>query len=319
MVLDTFFGATALLYYVCFALLAGLAIVVVIEGRQRAHASLRRVFVLLAFSLLIWLATLFLEVRTTLPAAQLWLGRANFTAMVLAAYFALRFVQEVPARRLLQATAWSRILLMETVLLAVLTLLTPLVSVAERVEAGHAITTFGPLFPLYLIHVLGCWLAALVLAIQGEREAKDRVVREQMAWIASGMVVTGGVAAITNAWLPYGYNDFRFSHVGTLSTVVFALAIAYATFFNHLFDLRVVLRKTLVYGILLAFVLGAYGSTAFLLTEYLSGDADRLTRFVVLLIAFSFDPLRRFLEDRTDRLLFGKRDDNGLYRKRTRS
>ena len=42
----------------------------------------------------------------------------------------------------------------------------------------------------------------------------------------------------------------------------------------------------------------------FLLTQYLTDHAGKVTQFAVLLIAFSFDPLRRFLEKRVDRLLF---------------
>lgn len=49
------------------------------------------------------------------------------------------------------------------------------------------------------------------------------------------------------------------------------------------------------------------------MTQHLTGEAgtDKLVQFVVLLIAFSFDPLRRFLEIKTDQLLFGERQTSG--------
>ena len=72
-----------------------------------------------------------------------------------------------------------------------------------------------------------------------------------------------------------------------------------------------VLRAALVYGVLLAFVLGAYSSTIFVLTQYLTDGAGKLAQFSVLLIAFSFDPLRRFLEGKVDALLFGGRGEVG--------
>ena len=141
------------------------------------------------------------------------------------------------------------------------------------------------------------------------------MVRGQLALIGLGMLATGGVAVLTNVVLPYGSDDFHFCDIGTLSTLQFVLAIAYATFINRLFDLRVLVRETLVYGILLAFVLGAYSSAVFLVTQYLTSGSEELTQFAVLLIAFSFDPLRRILEQKTDRLLFGEQGVEGECRK----
>jgi hypothetical protein len=51
-------------------------------------------------------------------------------------------------------------------------------------------------------------------------------------------------------------------------------------------------------------VVGAYSSAVFVLTLYLTDSAGRLAQFVVLFLAFSFDPLRRFLEKKVDTLLF---------------
>ena len=296
----------ALLYALCFLLLSGQALLVAWKSRRRTRPGLRRAFYLLTLSLLLWQLTLFLEVRTEVPAAQLGLGRANFAAATFAAYYALRFAREIPegpAGELPgRPTPWLPAV---TGLLAALTLLTPLVVAAERVEAGRAITTFGPLFPLYLLHVLGCWLAALAAACRERRRARDPRVRGQLLLVGAGMLATGGIAVITNAVLPYGFGDFRFGDLGTLSTLLFVLAVAYATFAHRLFDLRVAIRKALVYGVLLAFVLGAYGSAVYLVTEHLTEGAGRFVQFAVLMIAFSLDPLRKFLEGKAERLLFG--------------
>lgn len=96
---------------------------------------------------------LLLELRTADAAVQLWLGRANFAAMEFAAYVAFRFVQEVPAETSARGATVN--LQAETRVLGMVTLLTPVVDQAERVTAGRAITTFGPLFPVSVIHVLG--------------------------------------------------------------------------------------------------------------------------------------------------------------------
>jgi len=318
-----FFGLVAWLYYLCFLLLIGLMAVVALHGRRLkgskrtpARPALRRTFLWLALALLLWQFTLYLEVRATLPAIQFWLGRLNFTAIVFAPFLALRFVQEISSKKIPQRETprWQWLnfwLRAETGMLAGLTLLTPLVCAAERVMDGYAITTFGPLFPGYLLHVMGYLMAALVMALRERRRCASPRVRCQLTLIAAGMLTTGGIAFITNALLPYARGDFRFGHVGTLSTFGFLVAVAYATFVHRLFGLRVVLRETLVYGLLLAFVLGAYSSAVFVVSQYLTEGAGKMVQFAVLLIAFSLDPLRRFLEEKTDRLLFGRHGGEG--------
>ncbi|WP_309707884.1 histidine kinase N-terminal 7TM domain-containing protein, partial [Armatimonas sp.] len=189
-----FLSPLALLYYVSFSLLAGLAMFVL---AHRPRSRLSRLFFLLALSLLLWKLTLFVEVRVISPVAQLWLGRANFAVVAMAAYLALRFVQEVIQK---EARA-SVLLLVETILLTGLTLLTPLVSVSERVEAGQAITSYGPLFGFYLTHVLGCLVAALVLAFWERCRGRDRVKRAQLTFLGIGMLATGGVSTVTNVLL----------------------------------------------------------------------------------------------------------------------
>lgn len=309
-------GAVTLLYSLAFFSLAGLSLFVSLKG----HPSRRRLrfsFLGLSLSLLLWQATLFLEVRSTHPSWQLALGRANFSAVALAAFFALRFVREIPST--VKNPPLSTWLSVETVLLAGLALLTPLVSQSERVEAGRAVTTFGPLFPLYLLHVLALWTAALLAAFRERDRTENPREKGQLLLVGSGMLATGAVSLLSNAVLPYGYGDFRYSDLGTLSVLLFVGSVAYAAFLRGLFGLRVLVRKALVYGLLLAFVLGAYGSAVFLVTEYLTESSGKLVQFAVLLIAFSLDPLRKYLEERTSRLLFPRHSVTGSRRDRPSS
>src|SRR5260370_218029 len=124
-----FFGFVACLYYACFLSLVGLTAFVAcrVTRGTRPRAKLRNTFSLLALSLLSWQATVFLEVRMTLPVAQLWVGRFNFATVVVVVYLALRFVQQIPTASSSLRSSGSAWLRAETALLFVLTLFTPLV------------------------------------------------------------------------------------------------------------------------------------------------------------------------------------------------
>jgi len=292
---------TDVLYYFCFALLLGMAAFVWTKNpRSWLHAS----FALTALSLLAWLVTLFAFNRATEPSAVLWLGRANFAAVPFAVFFGYLFVRAVAGRSLPRRLP---LLGGGTLLLGGLTLFTPFVDQSEIVgTAGKHVTQFGPLFLLYLAFVLAFLAAAVLFAFQSRQDA-IQPARDQLLLVGSGILATGAVALVTNVVLPYGFSDFRLVDVGTLATILFLLAVAYAISVHHLFDIRLLVRKTLVYGLLLSFVLGAYTSVVLLVTQHLTaagGNSGPFTQFGVLVIASSFDPLRRYLEKRVDRLLF---------------
>jgi hypothetical protein len=291
----------SLLYLVCCALLVGMAGFV---WAKAPRSWLHRCFALTALSLLVWLATLFLFGRAHDPDLVLWLGRVNFAAIVFAAYLGHRLVLAVAER----PTGASRWLLAETLLLGLFSALTPLVDRAEIVRPdGQHTTVFGPLFPVYIVHVVAYLSVAIWTAFRARKRAfgLQRAKRDQLLLLGAGMLATGTVALITNAVLPYVLGDFRLIHVGTLSTILFLLAVAYAIVRHHLFDVRLLVRRTLVYGVLLSFVVAAYSAVVILVADSLAGKgADTFTRFGVLVIASAFDPLRRFLEKRVDQLLF---------------
>jgi hypothetical protein len=84
--------------------------------------------------------------------------------------------------------------------------------------------------------------------------------------------------------------------------------VGWAVARHRLFNLRVFVRKTLVYGILLSLVAAAYSAVVLTLTVRLSeGRTSTLAQFAVIALAGAFDPLKRFLDDRIDRLLFSER------------
>jgi hypothetical protein len=294
------FSFTALLYYLCFALLLGMAAVVCLRHPRSAQ---HRYFASAALSLLVWVMTLFLFYRATQPGAVLWLGRLNFAAALPAVTFGYLLVGAISGKR----PTVAKFLVVETIMLALLTALTPLVDAAELPGAGAAgrhITIYGPMIWLYLVHIVAYLTAAVLLSFREASEARSPE-RDQLYLVGSGMLATGLVALVTNIVLPYGFGDFHYTDVGTLSTMLFLLCVGYAILRHRLFDLKLFVRRTLVYGLLLSFALSAYSAVVVLVTERMAGEqAGTLTRVAVLMIAFSFDPLRRYLEKRVDRYLF---------------
>ncbi len=289
---------TAALYGLCLLFLAAAALLILAKNpRSRLH----RHFALLLLALLGWVASLFvfgLPLGLQLPSAELlWLGRLNFACLVPAVTFGFLFVRDIAGQPSLPAMRW---LWPETALIFILTLVTPFVDQAELVVAGQHVTLYGPLFVPYILHVVVFLAASLLAAFQPPPEALPDT-RSQLRLIGCGALLTAAIALTTNVLLPYAFGNFHFIHVGTLSTILFLLAVSDAVFVHHLFDVRLVIRAAFVYAGLIALALELYGLALSFLARLLPlGSADErhyaATALVLVVNAFTQGAIRRWLE-----------------------
>ena len=302
----------ASLYLLCLAFLFGSAVYVY---SRDPFARLNASFALLALTLLGWVGTLFVFTVQTEGSALLWLGRANFAAAALAAPAAYAFVLAL-ADRPFRNRNW---LWAESLLLAAVSLLTGWVDRAESVQVGQHVSAYGFLFPVYLLHILGFAVAALVIAFRPAASLPARV-RTQLRLMGTGILLTVGVGFVTNAALPYWYSNFRYINAGTLSTIFFLILVAYAACFQGLFNVRVLVKRTVVFALLIAFALELYQLAISALAGLLPlGDPTQrhLAAATIALVinAVTQQPLRWWLEHLADRLLDGKRPNDTIHRR----
>jgi hypothetical protein len=285
-------------------LLVGLAAFVLLRDRK---ARLNQYFSLTSLSLLGWVGTLFTFRLTLAPHALLWIGRANFAAVVFVALFAYLFVRQLAGRRATYTTwLWSAALV-----LAAATMFTPIVDRSELVRAGQHVTVYGPLFPLYLLEVAIFLAGAVVMAFRPLPRTPAEV-RGQLRLVGTGILATSAIAIVTNAVLPFWLDNFALIHIGTVSTILFLLAVGSAVFVHHLFDVHLVIRATFVYAGLVTLALEVYRVALDFLAHLapLGDPAERAyaaTLMALVLNAFTQEPVRKWLERVIDRALRRRR------------
>lgn len=296
------------LYFLCFGALFGLAVFIY---RRDPNEWLNRYFVLFSLSILAWLATLYAFNRHGDTPGLTQLGRLNFAVAALIVLFGYLFVREVTTRRGKRRLAiTARWLFAETVCLFALTLSTGWLDNAEHLEGGQHVTAFGPLFPLFILHIGGYILAALYLAFVAGRHASPKV-RAQLSIIGLGIFVMAAIAVVTNLLLPYLYKEFAFQEVGALSTLALLSAIAYAISVHHLFDVRIFIRRAVVFTLYLGSISAASNALIFILTLLFQGTFGvydwRTTLPVALIfstVSFIFEPIRNRLDLSVSRVLY---------------
>ena len=294
---------TASLFLVCLLGLIGSAVFVL---AQHPKAPLHRLYALLALSLVGWVGTLLVFTSRTSAASSLLVGRLNFAVVVVVATAAFLFVRELAGRR----QGSTALLWMETLLLFLVTLLTAQVDRAETVIAGQHVTLYGPLFPLYLIHIVVLLGAAVFLAFRPMRPVSTSSplpARRALHLVGWGMLATAGVGLVTNALLPSVYGNFHWIAAGPLSTLLFLGAVGYGVFAFHLFSIKVIIRKAVVLAGVVTLMLELYQGAVAALAHLLPvGDVGRLhlaaTGVALAVNAFTQQPVRKWLEKQIDRM-----------------
>ena len=173
---------------------------------------------------------------------------------------------------------------------------------------GLFVPTFGPLLPLLAApNYVFLGLATLDL-IQASRRSKSSLQRSRMQYLLLGVtvVVLGSIANFVPRLQPYP--------VDVVANIVNALIIAYAILRYQLLDIRVVIRKGILYSIPTAII----GTTYFLVLYLAITLFHALTGQILLSLATAAvtalvaQPLKDKVQSWVDRLFFRERYDSSL-------
>ena len=301
----------ASLYLLCLAFLFGSALYVF---SRDPFSRLNATYALLALSLFGWVGSLFVYNAQTEGQALLYWGRLNFASVALIAPVLYLFICAL-ARQGIRGRLWIGV---ASGVISLLSLFTGLVDKSETVLAtGEHITTYGWFFPFYLLFILAFVGAALWVAFRPAAKLPNEN-HTQLRLVGVGVLVTAIVGIMANVVLPYFYHDFRFINVGTLSTIFFLAMVAYTSVVHHLFNIRVILRTTLVFTVLIALTLEFYQLAIEFLTHLLPlGDPTQrqvaATTIALIINAFTHEPVRVWLERLVDKLFNGKKRQKRIW------
>ncbi len=160
----------------------------------------------------------------------------------------------------------------------------------------------------------GYVLLALAATARSLRAAHDPVSRAQVRWVVTGfmLVLCPGLTLGVIPELALGYPLLSWDVLALMGLAV-PLAFGVAILRYRLFDIDVLLNRTLVYGGLTTGVTALYvlvvGGLGEALRAGQPGSNLALSLLATGLVAVSFQPLRQRLQRTVNRLVYGERDD----------
>jgi len=133
----------------------------------------------------------------------------------------------------------------------------------------------------------------------------------QITYVFLGTALMAITGIITAGILPLvGYS--RLSVLSPISALFFLTLVSYAIVKHRLLDIEIIIRRSLVYSVLLVSLIALYTVLVFGLNSiFLPGGSaafPRITDLIaIVVIAFTVDPIKRFIEQSTDKIFFKAR------------
>jgi two-component system nitrogen regulation sensor histidine kinase GlnL len=286
------------------ALLAALAVFVYLA---RPRDRVKRWFALFTLFVASWaLGIAELETGTHL---DFW-GRFTFASATLipTAFFA--FTYYYPTLSTWPARTFLTGVLSCGSIIAVLTLVTPLLVRHVTLTREGLSRTTGVLYPGFAVYFVLAWLIALATFIGKWRRARG-LARAQLQYLGTGIMVSVAGGTTVNFILPLLTGRSTYSWLGPYFGLVLTLMVGHAIIRHRLMDLRLAIHRTLAYTTCIAVLSGvalAVSRVAFGSGWTLSINSD-IVLVVMMILAMLSTPVHRLFMTFIDPYLYRRKVD----------
>lgn len=273
---------------------------------QKNTANL--LFGLAAFAVAFWCLSMFFYRLADSQTVELWARILYFAASFtspLFLLFGLYFVQSVVRERLVV------VIFTLTILVALLSIYPG--AIIERVvlvPGRENFIVFGWAYPLYYFHIAGLFTAFYGVFFYKYFKIRrtNLLLKTQIQYVLVGTLLVSFLAMLTNLTLPtLGY--FGLNWLGQVLAAVWVGFITYAIVKHRWLDIHLVVARAVAYSLLLLIFAGSYTVALFIVGAYFfpfNYDQGQFvaSAFLALILALSFQPLRRVLEKATDSIFY---------------
>lgn len=302
--------ALAILLLVCVSHIAISLFVFLQNPRSRTN---RWFFVFIA-TMVAWLLSNYYSNDMALSyGTALLINKAVFAFPALTIFSLTKFAISFTDTRV---SPWRTRILNAIGIFVALISLTPYVVQGINAKGGVYEISFGPLSVVFFAFILICFGAGIWVLWRSYRRSRGSD-RSRLQYVLLSLLVGLGIAILTNAILPSLLNNYTLSSaVGPVATIVISVGFAYAIIRHRLFDIRQVVARSVAYVLLLLTLAGMYGLAIFSITRFLfpsnagSSGQSIVSVALAVILAFTFQPLKRFFEHITDSILFRDRYDS---------
>src|SRR6266700_4046003 len=178
-------------------------------------------------------------------------------------------------------------------------------------------TTIG----MVSVALVGISLCLVVAQVYRYRHISSAIQRQQTKWVSFGVI--GGLVinslGIVSLWFLSSLHfattthAFFFTPVTTFLVLLGPVYVGMAITRSHLWSIDLIIRRTLIYGLLTASLLGLYlllvFGSQYLLASFFGSSNDVVLVVSTLIVAALFEPLRQRVQQMVDRRFYRSKYD----------
>lgn len=277
-------------------------------------AARSRIFLLLTINMALWIVSNFFTDYAPGYQIRLISAHVNYLSpFLLLVFFYLFCSNFFNLGKLRRKEFWPFV-----VIIAIGSLLSISNLVVAGIDLGVDGTNIvqGPLYTSFLLSLPIFFIGGYTQLVRLKSRHKSRPVdRKQINFVLFGVSLSFILAFIFNAVLPSVLNDYASAKYGPSATLIIAGSMAYAIVRHRLFDIRAVVARSVTYVLSIAFIGLIYGFTAFQIITPFIRNTSVLTQQIgytvlAIVLAFTFQPIRRFFERVSNKLFYKDRYDS---------
>lgn len=265
-----------------------------------------RLFALLAFSLSGWSLASFFSIHTSSDQLSLIRLTMFFVVLMNSAFFYL--VQVFPHMQV-KLSGKLKIFIFYCLLTMAVTLSPFLFTHVVITPEGALSPQPGPGMLLFMVHVVVTVIGGPVFLIRKYLRSKGSE-RAQLRYLVVGTVIMFSLLPITNFILPVVAGYSGLIQLSPLYTALFSACIAYGIIRHKLFDIRLVVARSLAYVLSVAILIGIYSITTYIVVNSILDRGSNKTISSIVNIALlvfsglSFSRIKKFFDKVTNKIFY---------------
>jgi signal transduction histidine kinase len=301
-------GETLKIIFILLPAILNLILGLLVSARN-SKSRLNQTFALITFLISIWSVSLLLYDHPLIFSNFFWI-KTSFLVFSFLQVFILSFSLIYPKSIFPKLKIWAKFYSGAFLTLTIWLLYwtdTWVVNLVSNFSKGYLVQLgSGYVWWVLAVSMLCCW--SLFNIFQNIRHNKG-MYKAQLHYIFVGLSFWLIASAVPMILLPLIKSDTSYLWLAPVSSLLFSAAISYAILRHRMLDVRLVVTRTIIYTLLTLLIVSFFAVSLFVVGYWFFPIASQESQFFVsillaVVVAYAFNPLKKFLEKFTDRIFF---------------